>query len=404
MCCFSRAVRFVGGTKIFARGLSDGRQLLVYTMNVELDQELAMILPLPVPPCPDDDAVSFVDLQHDAGFFTELAEAFPPAYAAQPAKRSFGPAEKPKLVVHDVGDYEASFVPTAGDFTRLDERFRLPTGFLGALPAYADYGFAVFRLKPQLGLFGRTKKQSVHPMAFSFPRRESRSLFFPTVHVHDGSLPLEANFDHALYCQVDGVLEATLGWTASHDALDAHVRPKAPGLIEPARGGFMTALWGSLRNADLWLREPPGVTPEMLRGAGEGYAFEVRATAAHAFGFQGERQAWADTASQRLAVLCRGLTSGLAELTAARRGAWQLAPLAPALPPHFMNGPKLWSGTSYMNGAPATSQGPGRVHFRPFTQRVEPQDVTLAFAQLPTQEAAVAINAALAHLLERIAS
>jgi len=37
-------VRFVGGTKIFSRGLDDGRQVLVYAMNVELAEELAMIL------------------------------------------------------------------------------------------------------------------------------------------------------------------------------------------------------------------------------------------------------------------------------------------------------------------------------------------------------------------------
>jgi hypothetical protein len=32
-----------------------------------------------------------------------------------------------KLEVIQVGDFEASFVPTVKDFSRLDERFRLPS-------------------------------------------------------------------------------------------------------------------------------------------------------------------------------------------------------------------------------------------------------------------------------------
>ena len=60
---------------------------------------------------------------------------------------------------------------------------------------------------------------------------------------------------------------------------------------------------------------------------------------------------------------------------------------------HFVNGDQLWTGTSYMNGAPATPGGPGRVALRIFTDRVEPQDVTLAFARLPAQRALDVIRA-----------
>jgi hypothetical protein len=38
-------------------------------------------------------------------------------------------------------------------------------------------------------------------MAFSFPRRNTKSLFFPTVHIHDGEVHSKAEFDHTLYCQ-----------------------------------------------------------------------------------------------------------------------------------------------------------------------------------------------------------
>jgi len=103
-----------------------------------------------------------------------------------------GPA--PKLVVQTVGNFEASFVPTVGDFFRLDERFRLPERTWQSLPDFEKtYGFAVFKLK--------SGNLRVHPMAFSFPNRDPRSLFFPTVHIHDGKVHATADFDHSLYCQ-----------------------------------------------------------------------------------------------------------------------------------------------------------------------------------------------------------
>jgi hypothetical protein len=320
----------------------------------------------------------------------------------QPAARGFGPPPLQKLQVFDVGRYEASFVPTAADFSRLDPRFRLPHGFLEALPAYADYGFAIFRLKPKKGLLGGSKKQSVHPMALSFPRREPRALFFPTVHVHDGSVPQQAAFDHALYCQADGVLEATLSWQRSHGPLGAHVQPGTPDVVDAERAGFALPLMGTLDNADVWLREPRGVALSDLSGSGECYAYEINVTAAYAFGWNQEpHRTWAKTAEQRLDRLCKGLREGLVELTSSLRSTWRLTPLSDALPPHFMNGQQLWSGTSYMDGKPATTSGPGRVHFRPFSKLVEPQDVTLGFAQLPDQDEVSAINAELSRLLDR---
>lgn len=398
MCCFSRAVSFVGGTKIFGRGLADGRQILVYAMNVELDEELAMILPLPVPVGGADDAVTFINLAGEERFFVELGAAFP-SFGPQPAARSFGPPRQQALPVFDVGQFEASFVPTAADFGRLNARFRLPGGFLQALPRYADFGFAVFRLKP---LRGRSKRQTLQPMALAFQRREPRAVFFPTVHVHDGSVPEQAAFDHALYCQADGVLERTLGWTRSTSALTDHVTgPKSRELLE-ARGGFSQALFGSLPNADVWLREPGGVALDDLHGGGDCYAFEIKATAAYAIGWQNtERAPWVDSASAKLGRLCFGLRTGLAELESSQRAALSLAPLSDGLPPHFMNGPQLWRGTDYMNGSAELHTGPGRIRFTPFSKLVEPQVVTLGFSRLPDPDTARAINAQLCELLDR---
>lgn len=195
MCCFSGPVRHVSGTKIFARLLPDGQQLLVYAMQVQLERELAMILPLPVSAGAGDDAVHFINLAGEEEFFAQLEAAFPPIAVAPAARQFLGPPMRKALPVLDVGRYVASFVPSPRDFERLDARFRLPSQLLPALPLYQDYGFAVFQLKP-----GK-QQQKLQPMALSFTPREPRALFFPTVHVHDGSVPHQANFDHALFAK-----------------------------------------------------------------------------------------------------------------------------------------------------------------------------------------------------------
>jgi len=100
---------------------------------------------------------------------------------------------EPTLQVHEVGSFEASFVPTLNDFDRLDSRFRLPEQIWHQLPIYEDYAFAVFKLKPGA--------KQIHPMAFEFPRRNIDQMFFPTVHIHDGKVDVKAHFDHSLYCQ-----------------------------------------------------------------------------------------------------------------------------------------------------------------------------------------------------------
>ena len=213
MCCFSQPVRFVGGTRIFARGLTDGKQALVYAMDVDIDTELAMVLPIPVPPGSPDDAVTFVSLEGYDRFFDDLAAAFPAMYAAVPqAKGGLSRArlEAPKLVVHDVGAFEASFVPTRADFSRLDARFRMPDRVWDELVSVRDMGFAVFRLKPKSkGLFGLGGggRQRIHPMAFVFPRRDPHALFFPTLHVHDGHAPATARWLGELFARLGARVE-----------------------------------------------------------------------------------------------------------------------------------------------------------------------------------------------------
>lgn len=244
MCIFSQSVEHVSSTNIFARR-TNGKQVLAYRMTYQAARELAMVLPLPVPPSGPEDAVRFIDLQGYPDFFDDLRSGFP-IYI--PLSRSTAAVAAPAtLVVHDVGSFEASYVPTLEDFDRLDERFRIPPDAMADIPLYRDYGFAVFMLKPA------TRPSDVHPMAFEFPQRDPKRLFFPTMHVHDGRVHGRADFDHTLYCQT---MEPPLGnnWEPSMSVASGFVDlSRAAGLVDGDAHCRRCTITGFARNQDIWL-------------------------------------------------------------------------------------------------------------------------------------------------------
>ncbi len=247
MCMFSQAVEHVSNTQVFARR-SNGKQLLAYSMTYRAARALAMVLPLPVPPDGAENEVRFIDLQGYPEFFGDLRSGFPIEILMS---RAFMSVETTPatLVVHDVGSFEASFVPTLEDFDRLDDRFRLPPDAMGEIPMYRDYGFAVFKLKPA------TNESEVHPMAFEFPQREPERVFFPTVHLHDGRVHSVAAFDHTLYCQLPTPPSAgPLGWNRSATPASEFVDvPRAGGLIDSDGHCWRRQLRGLLPNTDTWI-------------------------------------------------------------------------------------------------------------------------------------------------------
>jgi hypothetical protein len=238
-------VESVLNTRIFARSSKDGKQYVVYTMSYKADQELAMVLPLPVAQGAGENAVRFIDLRRYPTFFDHLNRGFPAKRALGKNGKSFGGLGGTGLAVVEVGDYEASYVPTAQDFARLDERFRLPDGVWAKLPSYLDFGFAVFKLKRG------TKK--VHPMAFEFPRREARRLFFPTLHIHDGQVHPEADFDHVLYCQQNKDERLELHrWQESERPAGMFMDLKrSAGLIDRAAHCYRLHIRGNQKNEDI---------------------------------------------------------------------------------------------------------------------------------------------------------
>lgn len=247
MCCFSRKVEKVANTRIFARGSKDDRQFLVYSMVLSSKEDLAMILPLPVPKKPDEKAVKFISLKDYPEFFDDMHKPFlpPPTRGKGGFKKKDDSKEAKKLEVVKVGNFEASFVPTVADFARLDERFKLPAATWDDLPGYKDYGFAVFKLKQG--------EQKVHPMAFEFPRADKKKLFFPTVHIHDGKIHKTAMFDHDLYCQPT-IGEDLLKWTESAGLAATYMKKldKASGMVEKDGHLYHLRMRGRLKNEDTW--------------------------------------------------------------------------------------------------------------------------------------------------------
>jgi hypothetical protein len=261
MCCFTQEVARVAQTRIFARA-QGSRQTIAYSMTYEAAAPLAMVLPLPVPPGSPDDAVRFIDLSPCPEFFDHLREGFPRVQARSSTRlghEALSVDAAARLKVVDVGQFEASFVPAPADFGRLDERFRLPLDLWLQLGTYADWGFAVFKLKEA------PRSVRVHPMAFDFPRRDARRLFFPTLHIHERRLESAARFDHELYCQPDPELNWHLdGWEESWGAARRFVKCDAAWSLLDARFPvWRLQLAGLLENADTWLG-PQGRVPAPL--------------------------------------------------------------------------------------------------------------------------------------------
>lgn len=241
MCCFSKSIESVSGTRIFARSEGE-RQYLVYSMELSAATDLAMVLPVPVAQPGAEDSVSFINLEDYPRFFSDMRRGiFPLTRGAQAAAtRGAG-----RLAVVDVGAFEASFVPSMPDFCRLDERFRLSADMLAALPMYTDYGFSVCQLKASSSL------QRIHPFAFSFKTREPQAIFFPTVHIHDGVVHETAQFDHQLFCQLE---ESPAHWLGSLEPAGTFMNlSKAGSVVNRDQHCFYRQLSGEHPNRDTWL-------------------------------------------------------------------------------------------------------------------------------------------------------
>ena len=245
MCIFSQDVSHVSKTRVYAR-LVGMHQYLVYEMQLASATDLAMILPLPTKSA-HEDQLEFIDLSGYPRFFDDIDRCFPKPISRS---RNLGAAAAggASLAVHRVGAFDASFVPALEAFPRLDARFRLPDDLWSDLP-YGDFGFAVFQL--------RAGDSRIHPMALAFSTRDPKALFFPTAHVHDGTVHPAAQFDHSLYAQ--GGLDSpdwVRGSVLPREVMDFGnllVAERTKGIVEPQVAVVRRELRGLFPNQDTWL-------------------------------------------------------------------------------------------------------------------------------------------------------
>jgi hypothetical protein len=241
MCCIMPRVERVSDTNLFARRTESGGQLLVYQMKYEARQPVAMILPIPVALPAQENAVHFIDLKGYPSFFHDLNEGFPiPGLRNSRGEGLKGAVDMTQtLRVESVGDFVASFVPSPRDFARVDSRFKLPEKTFEALPEYKDFGFVVFQFKALGG--------TPHPMAFEFPTRLESSLFFPTVHIHDGAIHPKEEFDHTLYFQCDQSNHGVESEGMAKNFVDA---ARAQGIVQGESSVRRVKMAGVLPNTD----------------------------------------------------------------------------------------------------------------------------------------------------------
>src|SRR5438094_7537452 len=108
MCCFSGHGESLAGTSIFARAAAGGGQILVYELTMSARDDVAMILPLPIPPRAREDAVRFIALDGYRNFFAALALGFPEPVSGDLFRGVPSAAQQAPLRVLAVGDFEAS--------------------------------------------------------------------------------------------------------------------------------------------------------------------------------------------------------------------------------------------------------------------------------------------------------
>lgn len=398
MCCFTGRVHEVSSTNIYARALPNGRQMLAYGMTVGFDADVAMVLPLPVTRGAGEHALTFIDMSSAPKFFDDLDALYPkpPSSAgAWLAPAAIPPAKA--LVVHDVGDFEASFVPSLADFSRLDARFRLGDDVWRALPEYGDWGFAVFKLKRA----GAARK--VHPMAFDFPMRERDAVFFPTVHVHDGAVHDRAPFDHTLYFQPDPSWEAIVTAFRAPTPTSSMPAPSRA-FVDDAAPVYRELHRGELPNDDIWMRG------DVLRGrvfVGEEFVVRVSTGWDHLFGRGRGRptgpegldpQVWREISTPESArVRARDVAGASFSAAVLARGkAWGLIPLRYDLPAVHPDAflPGMFAPPAVPNGCTVTVFD--------YASRVRGIGVTLALRAIPTPQTMLEIKGALREAIARV--
>jgi len=266
MCIFSGPVEDVGGTSIFCADLGS-EHATVYEMSATITTDLAMILPVPIRPGGGEKDLRFVNLEDYPDFFMDMDKLFPAPVTrgGDSFKGGMLGSARSMLEVQQIGQYEATFVPSVSDLNRLDPRFKLPELLFEKLPDYSRFGFAVFKLKPTAS----RQKSNFHPMAYTYPPDDRDILFYPTIHVHDGAVKAAARYDHKLYFQRGGRF-GPCGWPESAYRPAAHVKiHQTAGLVREDQAMHRLKINGFEKNRDVAIINRDGKCEQesrMVRG------------------------------------------------------------------------------------------------------------------------------------------
>ena len=92
-------------------------------------------------------------------------------------------------------------------------------------------------------------------MRFGTVCPDATRLFFPTVHIHDGTVHAKADFDHVLYAQSRPPESLDLaGWRESETLAKNFLKiEKARGIVSGDDHCYQKTLTGKLPNRDIWL-------------------------------------------------------------------------------------------------------------------------------------------------------
>jgi hypothetical protein len=187
MPLFAGPIQSVYRVQMFARGRSDGRQLLVYSIAYRASDDALLVIPLATPPDLGPENIGLIGLPKARDFFEDLARGFPPDVVGDDgateriAALPFAPAIEPM------------FVPSLAILTQLIGHLPLPAGIANDVQAYAGHSFAMVTLPK-----GHVR---LHPFAIEFPRRKADQLRFPTGILRGAMFDFDPSFTTLLYAQ-----------------------------------------------------------------------------------------------------------------------------------------------------------------------------------------------------------
>ena len=182
MCIFVTPITSVSKTRILVGEVADGRQLTVYSNQVELYNggHAAMVLPVPSIPLAENGSITLHSMTGCKGdLFEELTACLRSSFSFGSSMFGGARAKGIQLDVVECGSYLCSVVPTLDHLDLLKfETFGLTRDVKHLVEKHyqEDFGFIVCILK---------KGAEYHPIAYTHPKhRVTGRMFIPTPHHH----------------------------------------------------------------------------------------------------------------------------------------------------------------------------------------------------------------------------